>query len=340
MKNSTPRPKNEDALGRGKVILLGEHAVVYGVPAIAVGIDRGAHARATPIAAGPSRLVGEGWSHLLDGDRQRIEVTDAADDDRDLGKALRALLDITRERQTKSGSSPCGAFSIEADIDLPPGAGLGCSAAIGVAIARSIDVHASDDEIADRVMAWERVFHGNPSGVDAAVSARGGCVIFEKGRPIETIHAGEPLTLCVGHSGASSSTKSMVESVARMHQRRPQIVEKAFEGIRVLVSNARLAIEAGDAFAIGRLLDLNQMLLSGLFVSTPEIERLCAAARKAGAFGAKLTGAGGGGCVVAIVEGAKGAERVIEAWKSDGFEGFITRVEARHRFAFVRETSA
>jgi mevalonate kinase len=92
------------------------------------------------------------------------------------------------------------------------------------------------------------------------------------------------------------------------------------------VQNARLAIEAGDRFALGRLMDLNQMVLSGLFVSTQEIERLCDLARTAGALGAKLTGAGGGGCVVALVANAGVAERVLEAWSGEGFDGFATRV--------------
>ena len=111
-----------------------------------------------------------------------------------------------------------------------------------------------------------------------------------------------------------------------MRARRPQVVDKAFDGIRALVSNARLAIEDGDRFALGRLMDLNQMLLSGLFVSTPEIEAMCEQARAAGALGAKLTGAGGGGSVVALVNGMSGAERVLEAWTKGGFGGFATRV--------------
>jgi mevalonate kinase len=305
----------------GKVILLGEHAVVYGTPAIAVGIEHGVRADARSIESGPSRLAVREWG---------VEV-EADDDDTDLGKAYAALL------KASASEAP---VRVEAQVDLPPGGGLGCSAALGVAVARAIDPSASVEVIAERVMAWESVFHGNPSGIDAACASRGGFVAFTKGEGIQTLQAGASLTLCVGNSGIASSTKTMVEAVARLRARRPEVVHKSFEGIRSLVRNARLAIEAGDRFALGRLMDLNQMLLSGLFVSTPEIERLCGLARDSGALGAKLTGAGGGGCVVALVNGASASEAVLQAWRAAGFQGFATRVAPAHRHrAAIGETA-
>ena len=184
----------------GKVILLGEHAVVYGIPAIAVGIDRGASAFATE-AVSPSRLLVPEW-----------DIDLAEDGEHELSRAFRALLAATG----KSGS-----VRVEARADLPPGGGLGCSAALGVAIARALDPNADAALTATRAMAWERIFHGNPSGVDAAVAAGGGCVLFEKGegdRPnsIEPIHARGGISLVIGHSGLASSTKLMVEAVARV----------------------------------------------------------------------------------------------------------------------------
>ena len=298
----------------GKVILLGEHAVVYGVPAIAVGIDRGARASATRLdTGGPSRLHVRGWNvDVGEGDREH-----------DLGRAFGALLQISREQAPSIAQE---SLLVEAEADLPPGGGLGCSAAMGVAIARAIDPSASVETISARVMAWEQIFHGNPSGIDAAVAARGGCVLFEKGRPLDAVRVRGGLTLCIGNTGLASGTKAMVDAVARYRWRRPQIVDKAFAGIRALVRNASLAIEDGDRFALGRLMDLNQMLLSGLFVSTQEIETMCNLARSSGAMGAKLTGAGGGGSVVALVNGLAGAEKVLEAWTREGFTGFATRV--------------
>ena len=319
------------ALASGKVILLGEHAVVYGVPALAVGIERGARAwieeRQTIAPGDEASWRGKNRLRIRD---WNVDVS-ATEPSHDLARAFSAVLDVTA---AAAASSPAGqrfereAVTVVVESELPPGAGLGCSAALGVAIARALAPAASLDAIGDACMAWERVFHGSPSGIDGAVAARGGCVLFQKGQRLETVRSKVSLTLCIGHTGISSSTKTMVESVAALRERRPQVVQQAFDGIASLTRNARLALEAGDRFALGRLLDLNQMLLSGLFVSTEEIERLCSAAREAGALGAKLTGAGGGGCVVALVPGPAVGERVLEAWKQDGFDGFMTRVAA------------
>jgi len=328
----TPAARAADT-AHGKVILFGEHAVVYGVPALAVGIDRGAWAEARPAVSreggAASSLFVHGWNILV--------TDEPGDPGLPLSRALRDILAITRDAQRASGRAVLGAVAVEASTELPPGGGLGCSAALGVAVARALDADADADAIADRANVWERVFHGNPSGIDAAVSALGGCIFFERaerapggdvaGRAaIRRVHLPRALHLCVGHSGVSSSTKTMVEAVAGLRERRPETTQKAFDAIHTLVKNARLALEAGDVKAVGQLLDLNQMLLSGLFVSTPEIEQMCGTARAHGALGAKLTGAGGGGCVVALVDDAARGAEVLAAWKRDGFDGFSATV--------------
>ena len=293
----------------GKVILLGEHAVVYGVPALAVGIDRGARARAVPSGPGPSRLLVSGWNIAVREDHP----------DHDLARAFRALLEAARAH-----SPSLDAHEVEVEASLPPGGGLGCSAAIGVAIARALCPHAGHDAVQAQAMAWEQVFHGNPSGVDAAVAARGGCVLFRRGEPMETVRVRGPLQLCVGNTGRASSTKAMVEGLARLRATQEDVVDRAFEAVRALVLSARVAIEAGDRPTLGRLMDRNQILLGSLFLSTPEIETMCDLARRAGALGAKLTGAGGGGCVVALVPSQAIADAVLDAWKGEGLEGFAT----------------
>lgn len=296
----------KEGAAHGKVILFGEHAVVYGEPAIAVGIDRGARATARR-GTGKSTLYVRGWE-------LRVEEGDS---DSDLGRAWGAML---------QASAPCEPVDVEIFSDLPPGGGLGCSAAMGVAIARALSPETDPARVLERAMAWERVFHGNPSGIDATVALYGGSIFFRKGDPFMPLPIKGGLTLCIGGTGIASSTRAMVETVRQLCERKPDIAKKSFEAIASVVRNARLALLAGDTFAVGRLMDLNQMLLSGLMVSQEDIERLCSLARDVGALGAKLTGAGGGGSVVALAKGQSEGEAILEAWGKAGYSGFVTRV--------------
>jgi mevalonate kinase len=306
---------SESATGSaaGKVILLGEHAVVYGAPAIVLGIDRGATARASPA---------EGASELVVGN----ELAVAAGDGSDLARAFQALLEACEV------TAP---VRVEASTELPAGAGLGCSAALAVAIVRALDALArrlarTPTEVGLCAMAWERVFHGNPSGVDAAAASRGGCLFYQRSADtsspaIKHIRLAAPLMLANGHSGLASSTRAMVEHVAKLRERKREMVDRSVRAIDSLVQNAKLAMEAGDTEGLGRLMDLNQMLLSGLMLSTEEIEAMCRLAREAGALGVKLTGSGGGGCVVALA--LEDPAPILERWEKEGFRSFSTRME-------------
>ncbi len=296
----------------GKVILVGEHAVVHGVSAIAVGVDRGATAAARPLREGPSRLIIPAWKTDL-----------AEDDEGELAKGFRALLAASRPRTREA------AFAVDVAVEIPAGAGLGCSAAVAVAVARALDPSASAAELEARAMAWERVFHGNPSGIDAAVSARGGALVYRRPGPGVPIAAGAKLHLAVGHSGKAASTKEMVASVARLKEQRPAFVGEIFAAIEEIASAAARAIQTGDSAALGKLLDANHGLLSALELSTPDLERMCETARAAGALGAKLTGSGGGGCAIALASSARGVQAVLAAWERAGYTGFAATVGER-----------
>jgi mevalonate kinase len=291
----------------GKLILFGEHAVVHGVPAIVLGIDRGVTAEARRAERGQILSL--------------LETTSDAAGDDDHARAFRALL--------AEGGDP-GPIRVVLRGGLPPGVGLGFSAAAAVAIARSVEALAgasSESRVEARAMAWEGVYHGNPSGVDVAAAMHGGCIRFTRAdRRVVPLGVGAKLMLSVGLTGTASSTKTMVEGVAAVKERSPEVFARSIDGISAVVDNAVSALGAGDLPALGELMNLNQMLLAGLMVSSEAIESLCATARAAGALGAKLTGAGGGGAVVALAADVDSARAVIAAWKAAGYDGFITEL--------------
>jgi mevalonate kinase len=295
--------------GRGKVILLGEHAVVHGRPAVAVGIERGVTAEATRAERDLLRVTP--WDLALRADPKGDEP---------LERAFAAALAMYPERPS---------LEVSAQVDLPAGAGLGCSAAIGVAVLDAIDqalgIERSRTDLATAALAWERIFHGNPSGIDNTMSAIGGVALYRKGDALQPLRSNKPLHLVIAYSGESSSTKEMVASVSRQLESDPDRVNKAFEGIEVLVRSAKLAIEAGDHVALGQLLDLNHTILSSLMLCTTKLDEMCQTARRAGALGAKITGAGGGGCMFALAPKHDEALRLCDLL---GEGSFVAKVSA------------
>jgi mevalonate kinase len=292
--------------GRGKVIVLGEHAVVHGYPAIAVGIERGVTAQAS--VADDDRLELSPW-----GTEVRPDPEGAP-----LERALATVLS-TYEGRPK--------LRIRAQVALPAGAGLGCSAAIGVAVLDAVDealgLERPREDLAIAAYEWEKVFHGNPSGVDNTMSALGGVALYRRDAPLVTLRSNKRLHLVIGYSGESPSTKKMVSSVARQLESEPARVRQAFGAIETLVRNGKLAIEAGDHIALGQLLDLNHTILSSLMLCTTRLDEMCRAAREAGALGAKLTGGGGGGCMIAL---AAKQDHALDICKALGDEAFATEV--------------
>jgi mevalonate kinase len=285
------------------VILCGEHAVVYGVPAIALGIDRGVHAKSERSAA-PVLRFGE----MTVSDQETLRAYDAL---------------LTRLGAPNTSTT--------VSLELPHGVGLGASAAVAVAIARAVTeldgaaTEPLDDVLLDAANAWETVFHQNPSGIDTACALAGGCIRFRRQLGFERLSLPHSFDLLIAIAGPPMPTRQMVESVARIRERSSQRFQRDLEAIEALVINAGHCLSAGDFVGLGKLLDYNHMLLSSWLVSTNEIEDAIRVARSAGALGAKLTGAGGGGCVIALPsEGSRDA--ILEAWRGAGYACFATRV--------------
>ncbi len=306
------------AFAGGKVILFGEHAVVHQRPALAAGISIGVKATATE--ANADRLTADPWGvDLAPGEGEGQSA--------DLSRAFATALALYPEDRPR--------FHVHAEVGIPGGAGLGCSAALGVAIIHALDeamgVTREPEARGEVSMAWEKVFHGNPSGVDNMMAAVGGIAVYRRGEPLDPILARKSLPLVIAHSGESSSTKDMVSMVTRQYEREPDRVGELFDGIASLVRNAKLAIKDGDHKAVGQLMDMNQALLSGLMLSTEKLERLCKVAREAGAHGAKLTGAGGGGCMIALCASTEAAQTVQAALAPHASFTAITETRSRGR---------
>ncbi|MBK8171438.1 MAG: mevalonate kinase [Sandaracinaceae bacterium] len=301
------------SFAHGKVILLGEHAVVYGHPAIAGSIERGVSATAQP--AERASLSISPWNKEIFADESAAAEP--------LARAFARLL------QTYD-TTPL--FRVSAEVGIPAGGGLGCSAALGVAVVRALDEARKQTRSTEDVIAasleWEKVFHGNPSGIDSALAATRGLCLFRRGAPLENVRARKPLYLVIGNSGEPSSTAAMVSEVARQLARDKSRVEKIFDAISALVTNGRMSIEHGDHKDLGKLMDLNHALLNALMLSTSRLEEMCAAARHAGALGAKLTGAGGGGCMIALVEDSEIAVRVEGELRALSCEAFSVQTYA------------
>jgi mevalonate kinase len=301
-------PAERVSFAPGKVILLGEHAVVYGVPALAGALAAGV--RVQPAAGEPTLRV-PAWG-----------VAVAPGETPPLARAYRAILEAL-----EIAAPPC---AFEVQFELPTGAGLGSSAALSVALVRALGracgrTLGRGDELR-AAMAAESVFHGRASGIDHAVAAHGGFGRFTRAEGFQPLPAPRPIRLAVGHTGRARDTQGRVLRVAEIERERPDETRARFAAIGELVAQAEQAIARGDLPRLGAAMDANQRALEALEVSCPEIESLCVLARGVGALGAKLTGGGGGGCVIALAPGRE--EAVLEAWRGAGHDAFVTDVGA------------
>jgi mevalonate kinase len=278
------------ATAPGKAILFGEHAVVYGRPAIAVPVlEVEASAEVRPAGTGfEIRAADLGLVFSLD--------------DAPPGDPLAVAVRLTLEALGRE--PPAVTLTIRSTIPVASGLGSGAAVSVAVirAVARYLGAELADGIVSELAYEVEKIHHGTPSGIDNTVVAFRRPVYYRRGQPIETLRIGRPFQLLIADTGRPSPTKATVADVRAAWRERPEHYEVLFDEIAQLVEAARAAIERGKTEALGPLMDRNQMFLEELGVSSPELQRLIEAARAAGAGGAKLSGGGRGGNLIVLVE--------------------------------------
>jgi len=305
----------EMAAGHGKIILLGEHAVVYGSRAIAAPVPLAVRARVMDGNDGIQLIVPR-W-----GVEQRLhrDADKRHSFERPAGVILEKLGLLDK------------AMRIEVYSDIPRAMGLGGSAAVAVAIIRALDRHfdlgLSDAEVNGLAYECERVAHGTPSGVDNTVAAYGKAVVYRRNRTpaFEDLEIGAPMRFVIGMTGVESLTAGMVARVRQAWEKNKPVYNRVFKGIDGLTLQAIEAIRKADMEQLGDLMNVCQGLLNSLRVSSWELEELIHLARDNGALGAKLTGGGGGGSMIALCP--ENSEKVMQAIRAAGYQAAEVVVE-------------
>ena len=294
----------------GKTILVGEHAVVYNQPAIAVpvaGVRIKVILQANPLgASGEVHIIAPDVS--LDADLNDLKPQHP------LRFAIQTVLD-----HFQIAALP--ALQVRINSTIPPASGMGSSAAVSVALIRGVSAfigHPLDDVTVNRLAYQvETLQHGNPSGIDNTVITYARPIFFTRESPFEVLQVAEPVSLVIAGSGIRASTAEMVAGVHRRRQDHPRQYLDYFNQMGAISRKVRQALEQGPVTVLGSLLTENQRLLEKIGVSNATLEKLVDVAIDAGALGAKLTGSGGGGNIIAQA-GPGQAEKIAEALKSAG----------------------
>ncbi|MEW6069056.1 MAG: mevalonate kinase [Candidatus Thermoplasmatota archaeon] len=302
--------------GFGKVILFNEHFVVYGIPAIASAID----SRTTAVV---ERIKAKGW--LLEDNRPAT-----------LGykeeKLEQQKDSIERILQAAGINAEQNPIKIIFGGELVAASGIGASAASCVALARALSdefkLNLSNEKINEIAYEGEKAYHGTPSGIDNTAATYGGLVWFIKGIPnvIELIKLKKPVEIVMGNTGIVADTSKAVAGVKERKEKEPEKYNKIFKSANELVYEARKVLKNYDLKKVGELMSENHKLLQAIGVSCKELDFLVELALKHGALGAKLTGTGLGGNMLALTPGRELQEKIARAIEKEGFEVVRTRI--------------
>lgn len=296
------------ACGHGKVILLGEHAVVYDKHAIAVPISLKIRARVEDCDT-DTRLIIPRWG-------VELRLQRGAEPSASLLQSLALILDKLGLAKRR--------LRVHVFPGVPRAMSLGSSAALAVAVIRALDRHCrlnlTDEQVCALAFEAEKIAHGTPSGVDNTVATYGRPLLFRRGRPplIRMLEFRARIPVVIGLSGRESLTSRTVARVRGAWQRHRELYERIFDDIDALTLQGVEALAAHDLVRFGELMNVCHGQLNALQVSSFEIEEMVQVARDNGAVGAKLTGGGGGGSMIALCP--EGTGRVAAALQKAGYQ--------------------
>lgn len=283
----------------GKIILMGEHAVVYGQPAIAMpfsAVEITAQVRAQGQALSVACDFYEGLVHKMP-------------------KIWESLKHAIRFSLYRIGAPTDPAIHIEISSTIPAERGMGSSAAVAVAVARALfayyEKELTDSELWDIVQSSEKIAHGNPSGIDAATTSGKSPVFFIKYQPIQPLELKLQAYLVVADTGVTGNTLEAISDVADLLEKKPEAI-KLVEELGNLTRQAKEDLATDQAELLGSRMNQAHALLQKLGVSDPSLDKLVSLAQENGALGAKLTGGGRGGCMIALVRTGQDAQTLAQ----------------------------
>lgn len=283
------------AFAPGKIILFGEHTVVYKKPAIAVAIDRGVNVELIP--------------RNDDNITVKLDLIDYYKKSQLVNKKLNYKIDSQKKMITDYIYEVINLFEFEKGFDLTVdikmylGAGLGSSAAVTVSTLKAVSLYVNKQidkkTIAQTAREIEIKIQGAASPIDTSMSTYGGIIFIDENSKLNRIDFNMKLPLIVSNCEISGNTGKLVESVRLKYEKYPTIVGNIFKAMEQIAIDAKVALEKGNSELIGDLMNINQGLLDAIGVNTTELSDMVYKAREYGAKGSKLTGSGGGGCIIA-----------------------------------------
>jgi mevalonate kinase len=320
-----------EGAGFGKVIMFNEHFVVYGIPAIASALGN----RTVAVVESTSDLTPSGNDGSMAGEGWVLEDNRPANPGYKTEKCEHQKESIERVLKAADFDAMKNNIKITLAGDLKAVGGVGASAAVCVSMARALNeefgLGFDDDRINAIAYEGEKAYAGTPSGIDNTASTYGGLLWFAKnleGGPntMDKITLKRPVEIVMGNTGLTANTKAAVTGVRERKEQNPERYNNLFEQSMELVNKARNELDSLNLEAVGELMNKNHALLQEIEVSHERLDRLVAIARNTGAVGAKMTGGGLGGYMVALTPGQDLQEAVAAAMEKEGFEALRTRI--------------